>query len=259
MQARCAVVPRLVCGLLFVFGLRSSKRLCTGGAFNLAMTTYHQLRPTDCGYSARGTPLRPFLLRDAPGASHALWRCAPCTRYKVQAVAAGQGLFGCTLANGAPLSQLFTEATLAESFPFLYNADALRAHTTLMHGFAVVEPLVFPQNESTVLQVLAGLEELGALGTLAFWGGPRHASDPMCAQRLHMHECGAFSGGYDPTRALQQEHSILQRARANPSLPFTMTCEGQQYTSRSQDTCNPNTDKRRQVLVLQQSMIGTVR
>jgi hypothetical protein len=92
----------------------------------------------------------------------------------------------------------------------------------------------FPQNSSTVLQVMEGLEDMGELSTLAFWGGARYASDPVCFQWLRMHECKGFSGGYDPSAAIQQEHTILQKALSNPSLAFTMTCEGQQYTLRSQ-------------------------
>ena len=222
-----------------------------GGAPALPVSTYQLLRP-DCGFDVRtGVPFRAFLLRDSPASAFALWRCAPCTRYKVQAIPAGDGMFACALSNGAPLQELFTDSTLAQSFPYLYSAEALQAMPFVQRhgGGFVVAAVVFPQNESTVLQVRSELSDMGALGTLTFWGGPRYASDTACAQPLRMHECGAFSGGFDPTRALQQERSILQKALANPSLPFTMTCEGQQYTSRSQDTCNPNIDKRRQVLL----------
>jgi hypothetical protein len=199
------------------------------------------LRKPNCGHDASGRPLRAFRLCDAPGRSQqALWRCAPCTRYRPQAVAQG-GMFQCSLPGGAPLSTLFTETTLAQTFPFLYQPDALQA---LLQ--APVQTLHF-LNQSTALLVQAPLfEDMGELARLSHWGG--QYSDPQCFKARALPECQAFGEGYDPSSALQQEREIWNRAVDNPALPFTMTCDGQQYTSRSQEQCNPVTDRRRQSL-----------
>jgi hypothetical protein len=91
---------------------------------NLPILNYISVKPI-CGNDIHdGTPLRPFLLKDS--STFSLWRCGPCSKYKVQAVQKGQGMFGCTLANGAPMSELFTEESLSDSFPYLYETEALQ-------------------------------------------------------------------------------------------------------------------------------------
>ena len=86
--------------------------------------------------------------------------------------------------------------------------------------------------------------DLGELGRLSYWGGLY--TKPLCTKTGKLAEC--WEGGYEPFYTLQQEKEILSKAIANPGIPFTMTCVGQQYTSRSEEYCNPNTDKRRQAL-----------
>ena len=191
-----------------------------------------------CSYDASGVQYRAFRVRDAhdllPKDMYSFWRCAECTRYQTIAVPA-LGMFGCTLPGGVPLDNLFTEDMLAKTFPYLYNPEALAA----LLGSGTIGQETF-LNQSTALLILSKLQALGELSQLTYYGGGCTAAA--------MWDCPSFSDGYDTGLTLQSDQIAWNKAVSNPTVPLTMTCNGQQYTTKNEVNCNPNTDQRRQKL-----------
>ena len=207
--------------------------------------TFHGylVRKPNCGYDGYGNPYRAFRVRDSVS-GFALWRCSLCTRYQAAAVS-GAGMFGCTLSNGKPLTDLFTQDMLQSTFPLLYDPQALS-------GFAFGMPTRVQafDNGTQSLLVLAEMLPLpnDGLGSLSGWGTCGSLSS---SKNSKMWDCPtAFMNGmdFDTTLTLYNEQNIWDKAVNNPSVPLTMTCQGQQYTSSSEEQCNPNTDARRQRL-----------
>ena len=194
-------------------------------------------KPPQCGYDARGTPYRAFRLRDDSRQLYSLWKCMPCTRYSAKAVS-DQGMFQCTLPNGQPLANLFTDEMLQSTFPFLYQPDALS------HLVGMPARVQSYDNGSQVLFVLSPMQSMSGLGSLAGWGGKPQAA------ATKMWDATSFNDGlgYDSTFTVENEQFIWSKAVNNPGIALTMTCEGQQYTSSAEETCNPVTDARRQAL-----------
>ena len=212
--------------------------------FPISYGLFNAHKPSACPYDASGNQLRAFRIRDGFSRnSYGLWRCLPCTKYKT-ALVSSSGMFNCSLTGNVPLSNMFTEDMLLKTFPMLYNPDTLSSLLKLpvaMHVFL---------NQSSVLFVLSDSVSMGDLSQLSYWGGATALTDPACFDPNKMWDCLAYNDGlgYDTTYTLEQDQLIWDRAVNNPSIPLTMTCLGQQYTYRSQEYCNTNTDQRRQAL-----------
>ena len=218
-----------------------------GSAAYCEYTTGYPLTPA--GYSSRRPSgpdacingYRAFRVADGMK-QNALWRCAPCTRYDPSILS--NGFFDCSLPGRKPLQNLLTTEMLERSFDFLYSPSALQdlIQSRLKTLNLVVSPTVL-QDISVVqsgggagLKVMLRLRGQSKWSHLENWGGTtRDCIGPLWA-------CKWFEG-YDPSNTLAKERILWNKAVNNPSLPFTMDCDGQKYSSALQQRCNPKTTK----------------
>lgn len=188
---------------------------------------------------------RAFRVADSTGTTnrHSLWRCAPCTRFNPQLVA--NGAVGCTLPGNVPLTNLFTEEMLQRTFGFLYSAQDLlqyiRHKLITLYGYSEesLKNLHVSSNDGDGkhndgrLRVVFQLTHASFWNQLQDWGGKGECA----AGSVKMWDCRNFPG-YDASRSWKNEEIQWNKMVMNPSIPFTMECQGQKYTTKMQKKCN---------------------